>query len=318
MTVRSQTAHIDPQLLPLSPCIGICDIDEQTGHCRGCARTGREVADWAGSDKAWQAEVWAKLPERRRKLGFGRHLLPMNFQAITDFVRGTIMPGAGTWTMGVYGGLAEFWIDPGEACQIEQHDDGVRALTARGALSLHVHEKSRLFGYGAPDANGNYGALCLALPRTRLELPVENRITALGPDGGALRAEDRSKPLFDIGLNHAVARFSVRTDDADLAAMFKEACGQSWTEALNSIGPDVVAASPQRVVETRFGRIEVNTPIPAPGAVTPDGPHTHLMPELLAEGRESAPAQELPPIYAPGPIFYPAAQDGLHDHRAES
>lgn len=315
MTAARQIADIDPRQLPLSPCIGICDIDEATGHCRGCARTGKEVADWAGSDKGWQAKVWARLPERRARLGLGRHILPMNQEAIADFVRGTLMPGAGTWTMGVYGGLAEFWLDLGEACRIETYEDGVMAIAARGALELRVHEKSRLFAFGGPDADGQYGALCLALPRTRLELPVEDAITPLGPDTNALRPEDRGKELFDLGLGRAVARFSVRTDDRGLYRKLLENRGGHWTEAMAAIGQELIAASPHRVVETRFGRIEVYTPIPMPGEATPDGPHTHLMPELLAMDHEIAPGQDLPPIYAPGPVFYPAKKDGLHDHR---
>lgn len=29
----------------LSPCIGVCELDER-GYCRGCHRTGDEIARW--------------------------------------------------------------------------------------------------------------------------------------------------------------------------------------------------------------------------------------------------------------------------------
>jgi uncharacterized protein len=32
---------------PLSPCIGICRLDER-GYCEGCLRTGDEIARWRG------------------------------------------------------------------------------------------------------------------------------------------------------------------------------------------------------------------------------------------------------------------------------
>ncbi|MEM8878798.1 MAG: DUF1289 domain-containing protein, partial [Pseudomonadota bacterium] len=30
----------------VSPCVGLCRLDEATGYCLGCARTGDEIADW--------------------------------------------------------------------------------------------------------------------------------------------------------------------------------------------------------------------------------------------------------------------------------
>lgn len=37
--------------LPLSPCIGICRLDER-GYCEGCLRTGEEIARWRGMSEA--------------------------------------------------------------------------------------------------------------------------------------------------------------------------------------------------------------------------------------------------------------------------
>jgi predicted Fe-S protein YdhL (DUF1289 family) len=34
---------------PLSPCIGICRLDER-GYCIGCLRTGTEIAGWRAMD----------------------------------------------------------------------------------------------------------------------------------------------------------------------------------------------------------------------------------------------------------------------------
>ena len=34
-----------PPNLPLTPCIGICWLDDD-GYCAGCRRTGEEIARW--------------------------------------------------------------------------------------------------------------------------------------------------------------------------------------------------------------------------------------------------------------------------------
>lgn len=51
--------------LPIvSPCIDICDIDDATGLCVGCARTLDEIALWGSGTPEWRAAVMAALPER--------------------------------------------------------------------------------------------------------------------------------------------------------------------------------------------------------------------------------------------------------------
>jgi predicted Fe-S protein YdhL (DUF1289 family) len=47
-----------------SPCIGVCKLDEQSGFCLGCARTGDEIAAWASLDEFGRNAIWQKLPER--------------------------------------------------------------------------------------------------------------------------------------------------------------------------------------------------------------------------------------------------------------
>jgi len=49
-----------------SPCIGICEIDEDSGYCRGCWRSIEEIVNWASSDQAQRSAVLAQLPSRRR------------------------------------------------------------------------------------------------------------------------------------------------------------------------------------------------------------------------------------------------------------
>jgi predicted Fe-S protein YdhL (DUF1289 family) len=36
---------------PASPCIGLCQMDDDTGLCKGCFRTLEEIAGWSGSSE---------------------------------------------------------------------------------------------------------------------------------------------------------------------------------------------------------------------------------------------------------------------------
>ncbi len=42
----------------------------------------------------------------------------------------------------------------------------------------------------------------------------------------------------------------------------------------------ILAANPHRVFLSRLGRIEVYQPIPPPSGKSPQGPHTHVLPQL--------------------------------------
>jgi predicted Fe-S protein YdhL (DUF1289 family) len=47
-----------------SPCIKVCVVDGQSGHCLGCGRTLNEIARWARLTDAERDQVLALLPPR--------------------------------------------------------------------------------------------------------------------------------------------------------------------------------------------------------------------------------------------------------------
>ncbi|MEZ5937427.1 MAG: DUF1289 domain-containing protein [Hyphomonadaceae bacterium] len=47
-----------------SPCIKVCVVDGASGHCLGCGRTLREIAQWARFSDAERDAVMADLPPR--------------------------------------------------------------------------------------------------------------------------------------------------------------------------------------------------------------------------------------------------------------
>lgn len=53
----------------VSPCIGICTLEAETGLCTGCLRTVDEIGAWRDADNAWRLAVLQRLKERRRARG---------------------------------------------------------------------------------------------------------------------------------------------------------------------------------------------------------------------------------------------------------
>jgi predicted Fe-S protein YdhL (DUF1289 family) len=50
----------------VSPCIGVCIIDPESGFCRGCARTIGEIAGWLNFSPDERQRIVAALPARHR------------------------------------------------------------------------------------------------------------------------------------------------------------------------------------------------------------------------------------------------------------
>ncbi|MET0376155.1 MAG: DUF1289 domain-containing protein [Rhizorhabdus sp.] len=47
-----------------SPCNQVCEIDSDSGYCRGCGRTLDEIAAWGVADDNWKRTVLEKLKSR--------------------------------------------------------------------------------------------------------------------------------------------------------------------------------------------------------------------------------------------------------------
>lgn len=188
---------------------------------------------------------------------------------------------ASSWSVGEMGVLAEFH------CHGETHQPDARTVVTRGgALRVAADIDALPLAYETPSANPrlwNHGiAFCLAGDTARRAM--RRAITALGPDIDAIDPADRDAELFDLGLGLATTDFLLRTRDAALIARLRAAAGSAWG-ADHALEAAVVRASPVRVLVTRLARVEVDNPIPLPGGVSPDGPHTHLLPEVMRRGR---------------------------------
>ncbi len=239
-------------------------------------------------------------------LGATCRRLPWETHEIQTFVTRSLRSGAGTWVIGVVGAVAEFATRPGESVDVETDGACVEASTAGANLRFQIDKHVRALTFDTPDTPADRQRVVLAVKRERGHLPLAAALADLGQDSAAIRPEDRDLRLYDLGLGRKEARFCVRCGPGAARDALTAATGTAPAEAMQRLAPILLQDSPPRVVESALGRIEVLTPIPLPGGRSPAGPHTHLLPEHLATGRALPAGMDLPRVYRPGAIFYPA------------
>lgn len=141
------------------------------------------------------------------------------------------------------------------------------------------------------------------------------QITEIGADEAALHMEDRGAILFDLGIGAPHCDVCVRVDDPAMLRVLRAANGRQLLQC--GLLGELAAMSPERVFISRLGRVEVCTPIPEPGGETPDGPHTHVLPDLLRHKRTHAATIPLPSGMVPSAeMFPPSAIHDAHGRRA--
>lgn len=287
---------------PASPCLGVCVIDEDRGLCTGCVRTLDEIAAWGSASDAFRAQVWAALPVRAAGMGLAMRRLDWQGGRILDEVERRFAEALGTFVAGVHGAVAEVLRAPDEPFQSRRDGTVLVLSTRRAALRLDAGPALTAFEI----AQGERPPLiALAVPVGGAGAAGPGALTDLGPDMDSLLPRDAGGRRFDLGLGRRVARFTIRCDD-DLARALAPDCATPWPACLGRIGGAVLGASPVRAIEAPCLRAEVDAPIPPPGGTSSLGPHTHLLPDHIAQGFEAPPTVPLPEGHVLSALFYPA------------
>lgn len=197
--------------------------------------------------------------------------------------------------VGTFGAIAEFLRAPGA---VRDHEHAGRTHTVRtdgGAARITVTDDLVARAWRRPTGAGTgwTHALALCLPVDRAAGPGRTVVTELGPDTEPVDGADGADRavLVDLGLGVAHLEACVRTEDPDLLARLRAAAGRPLSAEVSGA---LVAAGPTRVFRTAVARVEVATPIPPPTGQSPAGPHTHLLPALLAHGRTHAATDPVP------------------------
>ncbi|MEM9440254.1 MAG: DUF1289 domain-containing protein [Pseudomonadota bacterium] len=290
---------------PISPCVGVCELDEVSGYCLGCARTGDEIAAWSRADEAERQVVWAALPARFEALGVTCRRLAWNIEHIRHVTADGLAQGRYMAVLGVVGALGEFMPGPNAPIDVRLLGNVLTARTEGAALRLHLEDTARALAFSDKDPVDSKQPIALVAPRQRRALPTVSVLTALGPDRKAITEVGKTGLLFDLGLGRQEVRFMVRVADDRSREMMEAHLGMPLLEALPKIGSVLIRMSPLRVIETPLGRVEITTPIPSPGGQSPNGPHTHLLPAYLASGRTMPAGMDIPESYLPGTLLYP-------------
>ena len=53
----------------VSPCVGVCRMDADSGWCLGCLRTLEEIRQWANAPQTYRVAVWGAIGTRLRGQG---------------------------------------------------------------------------------------------------------------------------------------------------------------------------------------------------------------------------------------------------------
>ena len=224
------------------------------------------------------------------------------------------------WNIGTFGAIAEFNHHGDDPARVTPTDDGGVLVGERGGIRVAVPPGARAVAYEGVSARVDAWThgLSLCLPADAAAMGDRDRVTDMGADEDALRDGDRGGRLFDLGLAIPHVDFCVRTADADLIRTLEAACGGSIFDG--DAMAVIKVASPHRVGLSRLGRIEVYQGIGSSGrgVPTPEGPHTHVLPDLLRHRRTHSANTPIPDGWLPCLNLHPAnpLRDRLGEPRA--
>jgi hypothetical protein len=237
-------------------------------------------------------------PVRDRELGVWLDDQPV------DLVRAHLAEHGAGWSVGTWGAIGEFSFTADET-DVVVDVPGITARSRRGALRASLPQACRAL---AISGERGLREIAFCLPADAMRGAARRVLTETGPDRDAVAGQDRDGVVFDLGIGMPHLDVCVRVlpdDEATLAAL-RRGCRRPLFEGGNPAVPALQAASPARLFLSGLARLEVCTPIPPAGGRSPEGPHSHLLPALLAEARTHAPGSPIPPGWICGLSLYPA------------
>src|ERR1700712_4746569 len=225
--------------------------------------------------------------------------------AAVDLLHAQIADADTQWSLGTFGGIAEFSRDRDEKVTLTQSATGASAVTPRGGVTIEFSDSCRPVASESITKAGWSQRVALCLPADNCAMNRRAVLTELDADHGALRPQDRGSILFDLGLGALQTDLCVRVGDPDTVTELRRHCGRSVFDPANPAMGVLLQTNPHRVFISRIGRVEVYQPIPPPSGRSPDGPHTHVLPKLLKSGRTHAATEPIPEGWIPCAHLYP-------------
>ena len=235
------------------------------------------------------------------------HTRSGTFTDVAKLLHDELNNKAAGFSIGCLGAIAEYH-DPDGALSCVTHSDRKTTLAAastRGAIRVELsgHEKAIAYEILTKAIDTWQCGIAITVPKRTAATPPLTALTELGPERRAINEQDQGDILFDLGVAMPNVRYCVRTGDPNAIAHIRKYCGQVVVARDHPLIDYFVELSPHRVATSAAGRIEVYQRIDRHR--TPDGPHTHLLPELLNKRRTHSANLQLPEDQLPVLMVYP-------------
>jgi hypothetical protein len=210
------------------------------------------------------------------------------------------------WSIGTFGAIGEFVRDADEPVQRVSNEKGFELHSSRGAMRIEPCDGLQAIAYDTLSADGETWGIAIAFCLPANSDMAPGVVHCLGPDRDALRSADRNAILFDLGIGRGLVRMCVRTADESLLVALRAIEGVALLTSAGKAAAELIRdISPVRVMLSPAGRIEVYAAIPPPNGESPAGPHTHLLPKLIASGRTHSANAPIPAGLQPVLMLHP-------------
>jgi len=215
------------------------------------------------------------------------------------------------WSIGSFGAIGEFHQRADDDVRKNKPSELIR-VTEKGGIRVLADKlgESRCIAYETLSKNPRRWTsdVIFCLPEKDAEMAGRSVLTALGPDKDALNEADQKAQMFDMGLSLRHVDFCVRTKDQGLIEVLQKYEGTSLFAEGGEAMVAILNAHPHRVVCSKLGRVEIYQKIGGPetGDVSPDGPHTHVLPKLIKSGKTHSSNAQVPEGYLACLYMHPA------------
>src|SRR3954464_4638302 len=225
---------------------------------------------------------------------------------VFDLITSQLDDAEAQWSLGTFGAIAEFSRDADEPAEIVQDERSASVVTPRGGIRIELRDDLKPLAFETVTTQAWSQRIAFCLPENVGAMGKRTVLTELGPDARALRPQDSDAIVFDLGLGAHQTDCCVRTSSAELIEGLRACAGRSLLASGNPAMALILRHSPHRVFVTRAGRAEIYQNIPSAGGKAPDGPHTHVLPKLLAHKRTHAATEPIPRGFVSCAHLYPA------------
>lgn len=230
------------------------------------------------------------------------------FDRVTTLLNTYIEDASCVWSVATFGAIAEYHNTSDNPPILMRQNNALTLTSDQGGMRVRYQPDMRVVAYEGlskiPTLWSQGVSLCL--PADRAHMHGNSVITQLGPDTHAIHATHQGMRMFDLGIGAPHMDACVRTDDNRLIDLLHKFAGKPLFGDSHELVMALVEISPTRVFSSALARIEVHTPIPTSDSETPDGAHTHVLPDLLVHGRTHAATVPIPEGWLPGLNLFPS------------